>query len=163
LYARGDLFAQMHPTIVGPNAVVDFLRWLKYDLTPLPGAARFAMGTASVSGPLGLLESVNLLLELGLPAIDAYVTGLASYAIERLEAAGYSVLTPKAHGPIVTFRAAPDDARTTALVEGLTARQIVTVKHWDAHDNAYIRASLHCYNTPEEIDRFIAALKEISA
>ncbi len=160
LYARRDLAAEMRPTMVGANGVEDYVHWLKYDLTPLPGAARFGLGTQNLSGIVGLLESVTMLRELGIAAIDSYVTALADYTIEQLRAEGYDVITPTDHGPIVTFRAAPTDEATTALVEALRARRIFVVKHWDQHDVAHVRASLHCYNTTTDIDQLVTALKE---
>ncbi|PJF31913.1 MAG: hypothetical protein CUN51_02940 [Candidatus Thermofonsia Clade 1 bacterium] len=161
LYVRSDLAEQMRPTIVGPNATEDWIHWLKYDLTPLKGAARFTMGTPNVSGIVGLNESLALLLELGVPNIDAYVTALVRQTRERLLERGYSVLTPPDHAGILTFRAAPDDARTDALIKALAERHIVVVKHWDAHDVPYVRASFHCYNIWAESERLLAALEEI--
>jgi selenocysteine lyase/cysteine desulfurase len=160
LYVQHDLAEQMRPTLVGPNAVDDFLHWIKYKLTPVAGAGRFNMGTPNLSGAIGLLESVTMLREIGLPAIDAYVTALADYAIDQLRAHGYEVITPAAHGPIVTFRAADTDQATDALVETLNAQKIAVVKHWDKQDIAYVRASLHCYNNQSDIDRLVNALKE---
>ncbi len=160
LYVQHDLAEQMRPTLVGPNAVDDFLHWIKYKLTPMAGAGRFNMGTPNLSGAVGLLESVTMLRELGLPAIDAYVTALADYAIDQLKSHGYDVITPAAHGPIVTFRAADTDQTTDALVEALNAQKIAVVKHWDRQDTAYVRASLHCYNNQSDIDRLVNALKE---
>src|SRR5450432_879714 len=50
LYVRRDLADSMRPALIGANSVVDFMHWLKYDLTPLPGAARFALGTTNFGG-----------------------------------------------------------------------------------------------------------------
>ncbi len=161
LYVRRDVAAQMRPTFVSPNGVEDFLHWLKYDLTPLQGAARFNMGTHNLSGMVGLLESVTMLRELGISHIDRYVTALADYTIDRLRAEGYEVITPAVHGPIVTFRAAPTDEATTALVEALKARRIFVVKHWNRQDIAFIRVSLHCYNNTTDIDHLFTVLKEL--
>jgi selenocysteine lyase/cysteine desulfurase len=161
LYVRADLAERMRPTIVGPNATEDWIHWLKYDLTPLKNAARFNLGTPNLSGIIGLNESLALLLKLGVANIDAYVTALTRQTRERLLASGYSVLTPPAHAGILTFRAAPDDASTDALIKALAERHIVVVKHWDAHDVPYVRASFHCYNTWEESERFLTALEEL--
>ncbi|MDW8299793.1 MAG: aminotransferase class V-fold PLP-dependent enzyme [Anaerolineae bacterium] len=161
LYVRSDLAEQMRPTLVGPNATEDWIHWLKYNLTPLKGAARFTMGTSNVSGIVGLNESLSLLLELGLANIDSYVTELVRRTRQQLLERGYAVLTPSAHAGILTFRAAPDDASTDRLVKALAERNIVVVKHWDAHDVPYVRASFHCYNIWEESERLLAALEEI--
>jgi cysteine desulfurase/selenocysteine lyase len=161
LYVRSDLAEQMRPTLVGPNATEDWIHWLKYDLTPLKDAARFNMGTPNVSGIVGLNESLSLLLTLGTPNIDAYVTALTRQTRQCLLERGYEVLTPSAHAGILTFRAAPDDASTDALVKALAERHIVVVKHWDAQDVPYVRASFHCYNTWEDSERLLTALEEI--
>lgn len=163
MYVRADLAEQMRPTLVGPNATEDWIHWLKYDLAPLAKAARFNMGTPNVSGIIGLNESLELLLELGVANIDSYVTALVRHARERLLTLGYAVLTPTTHAAILTFRAAPDDAATDAIVKALAERQIVVVKHWDAQDNAYIRASFHCYNNWDDVERLLAALEEVRA
>jgi len=160
LYVRSELSEQMRPTFVGANAVEDYMHWLKYKLTPLPGAARFNLGTVNWTGMVGLNESVTMLRELGIPAIDSYTTALADYLIDQLKARGYSVVTPTAHGPIVTFRARPTDPETDALVNQLKEQRIFVVKHWDQHDVAHVRASLHCYNTVADVDRLLEALKE---
>jgi selenocysteine lyase/cysteine desulfurase len=161
LYVRGDLIPDLTPAFISCASVVDFMHWLEYKLTLLPHAGRFTTGTPNIVGTSGLLASLSLLHELGVANIDAYTTALAQYAIENLRECGYEVITPAAHGPIVTFRAAPDDATTTALVHGLAARRFFAVKHWDRQGTAYIRISLHGYNTPDEIDRFLEALKEV--
>jgi cysteine desulfurase / selenocysteine lyase len=160
LYTRRDLAEQMRPTIVTSNSTEDYMHWLKYNLTPMPGAARFNMGTPNLGGIVGLLESVTMLRELGIASINSYVTALADYTIDRLNAEGYEVITPAAHGPIVTFHAAPTDEESTALVEALKARRIFVVKHWDRQGVAHLRASLHCYNTTTDIDQLLTALKE---
>jgi selenocysteine lyase/cysteine desulfurase len=161
LYVRSDLAATMRPTVIGSNATVDFQHWLKYDMTPLPAAARFGTGTPNVVGIVGLLESVRLLRGLGIANIDQYTTALAEYAIQGLRGLGFTVITPAQHGPIVTFRAAEDEAKTDAILAGLSARKIVATKHWDAPKNPYIRVSFHCYNNTADIDRLLAALKEL--
>lgn len=166
MYVRDDLAAQMRPAFLSATNTVDYIHWLKYDMTPLAGASRFSSGTFNVLGAIGLLESVRLLREIGVANIDRYTTSLSGYAIDQLEALGCTILTPRnpaERGPIVTF--APrttDDKAVSALIEGLSARHIVAVKHWDSAKNAYIRVSFHAYNTPEEVDRLIAALKELS-
>ncbi len=161
MYVRGDVAEQMRPALVSANSVDDWQHWLQYKLTPRAGAARFLMGTPNVSGIAGLTESVALLRGLGIPAIDSYVTALADYAIERLRAAGYDVITPAAHGPIVTFRAAETEDQTKALAEALAARRIFIAMHLDPKNVAHVRASLHCYNTTQDIDRFLEALAEL--
>jgi len=160
LYVREALANEMQPTIVGGNAVVDYIHWLKYDLTFQPGAARFSLGTSSITDMVGLLESVSFLRELGIANIDAHTTALAEMLIERLREMGYTVLAPARHGSIVTFRAADTEEATVALMEKLKAQRIFLAKQWTAQDVPYLRASFHCYNNQTDIDRLLNALKE---
>jgi selenocysteine lyase/cysteine desulfurase len=159
LYVREALANQMKPTFVSGNSVDDFFHWLKYDLTPAPGAGRFAMGTGSIADLVGLLESITFLRELGIASIGVQTTSLADTLIERLREMGYVVITPADHGPIVTFRAETEDA-TVALMEKLKAQRIFVAKHWDAYDVSHLRVSFHCYNNLTDIDRLLSVLKE---
>ncbi len=158
---RGAVAEAMRPRLIHANATVDWPHWLAYDLTPLPGAERFAAGTPNVPGLIGLGQSLALLEELGVANIDAHTTALSRYAIARLTALGLDVITPvDALGPIVTFRSPIDAAATDQLVQRLAAQGVVVVKHLDAAGAAYIRLSFHCYNVMAEIDRFIETFSE---
>jgi selenocysteine lyase/cysteine desulfurase len=162
MYVRGEVAEMMRPRLIHANATADWMHWLAYDLTPLPGAERFAAGTPNVLGLVGLGPSLALLEELGVDNIDAHTTALSRYAIERLTALGLDVITPiAALGPIVTFRSPVDAAATEQLVQRLAAQGVVVVKHLDAAGAAYIRLSFHAYNVPAEIDRFVEVYQSV--
>lgn len=159
LYVREAVAEAMRPRLVHSNATAEYLHWLAYDLTPLPGAARFMSGTPNVPGILGIMSSLELIAELGIANIDTHTTALTRYGGELLTAAGHEVITPlDAAGPILTFRSPHDSATTDRLVQELAARHIITGKHLDAEGAPYIRLSFHAYNTTNEIDRFMTAL-----
>lgn len=161
LYVRDAVCEAMRPRFVGPNATRDYLFWLDYDMTPLPGAARFMTGTTNVEGMFGLLESIHLLNELGMEQIDQHTSALSAEAIDLLAGMGYELVTGReAHGPIVTFRSGLDSAETDALVERLNQHQISVVKHLDKNCVPHLRLSFHCYNTREELNQFAAILKD---
>jgi selenocysteine lyase/cysteine desulfurase len=156
MFVRDAVAEAMRPRLIHSNATANWLHWLAYDLTPLPGAERFMSGTPNVPGMIGLGASLGLLAELGVGHIDAHTTALSRYAIEQLTAAGLEVITPRdALGPIVTFRSPLDAAATEQIVQELASQRIVVVKHLDAAGAAYIRLSFHCYNVPQEVDRFL--------
>ena len=157
---RDEVAEAMRPRLIHSNATVNWLHWLAYDLTPLPGAERFMSGTPNVAGMIGLGPSLALLEELGVAHIDAHTMTLSRYAIEQLTALGLEVITPgDALGPIVTFRSPVEAAATEQVVQQLAAERVIVVKHLDAAGAAYIRLSFHGYNVPEEVDRFIAVYK----
>ncbi|HOU41662.1 MAG TPA: aminotransferase class V-fold PLP-dependent enzyme [Promineifilum sp.] len=164
IFVRDEAAQAMRPRLIHSNATTDYLHWLAYDLTPLPGAARFNAGTPNVAGIIGLGPSLALLQELDVANIDAHTTALSRYACERLSAAGLRVITPSdALGPIVTFRSPVDAAATETIVQRLAAERVIVVKHLDAAGAAYIRLSTHCYNVREDIDRFVEAYQRLSA
>jgi cysteine desulfurase / selenocysteine lyase len=162
LYVRQAICDQLQPRIIGPNATVNYLHWLDYDLAPLPGAQRFMAGTPNTVGMFGLLASLSLLQELGMGAIDRHTSRLAATAIRQLADCGYTVVTPvDAHGPIVTFASGLDLAATDALVAELARQNIFIVKHLDKAGRPHIRLSFHCYNTEAELARFMTALSAL--
>ncbi|MFO7663668.1 MAG: aminotransferase class V-fold PLP-dependent enzyme [Chloroflexota bacterium] len=163
LYVRQDLAERMNPRQIGSNSTVDFFHWLAYDLAFLPGAARFNSGTPNLPGIFSIEGSLELLNELSLDAIDTHTTALSRYACEHLSSLDFQVVTPDdVCGPIVTFRSPLSNFETDQLVRNLAERQIVVVKHLDAAGNPHLRLSFHCYNTFEEIDRFIEVYESLA-
>jgi len=156
MYVRDAVAESLHPRAIGSNATVNYMHWLAYDLTLQPGAARFWAGTPNVPGLFAVLSSLELLRELDVAAIDAHTSELSRRAAGLLTQHGQAVITPPgAIGPIVTFRSPLSSKETDKLVMALAEQNVVVAKHLDAAGAPYIRLSFHCYNTPEEIDRFI--------
>lgn len=162
LYVRAEVAEKMQPRPIGPSATRDFMHWLDYDLTPLPAAQRFGMGTPNVLGLFALDASLQLLETLGVENIDRHTTALSAAAIAMLERLGYEVVTPPGHGPIVTFCPRLDDAAADAVVAALEERQISICKRWDARRTPYLRLSFHAYNTLDELQRFEDAWREVA-
>ena len=159
LYVRDELCERLAPWPIASNATVNFLHWLDYDQTPLPGAARFANGTPNLPGIFGMQSSIGLIQELGPELIDAHTSSLTRYGHQAVSDLGYEVITPiDSLGPILTFRSGLDVDSTDALVAKLAREHILVAKHLDAPGNAYIRVSVHCYNTMADIDSLVDLL-----
>ncbi len=162
LYVRQEAAEQMQPRAIGSNATVDYLHWLKYDLTPALAAQRFMTGTPNIPGIIAMVESLGLIRELGVENIDAHTRALSDRATAVLTNLGYRVISPQpAHGPIVTFAVDMSGAAADALVAALADRGVILVKHLDKEGHTYLRLSFHCYNTMAEIERFGVILQEI--
>ncbi len=160
IYVRDEVAASMQPRLIHGNSTIDYMHWLAYDLSPQPGAARLASGTPNVPGVLSIGASLSLLNELGPANIDAHTTALTHYAINALTREGYEVITPAdAAGPITTFHSPFDSETTDRLVQYLADRQVVVCKHLDAGRKAYVRASVHGYNTTTDIDRLVEEIR----
>lgn len=161
MYIRAPICQTLKPRFIGGNATIDYLHWLNYDMTFLPGAQRFAMGTPNLPGIFSVCASLSLLRELGTDNIDRHTRRLAAQAMDALSGMGYKVITPQQHhGPIVTFKSGLSVQATDALVEQLQQRRVAVVKHLDTAGAPHLRLSFHCYNTAEEIDRFAGILDE---
>ncbi len=147
LFCRREILEEMKPAYAGATSVVDFLNFRDYDLTFLPDAKRFELGTPNLVGIVGLLASVNLLQEVGIEEIRRWTLHLTDVLIDDLQERGYQIascLRPKHRSAIVSFPT-PD---VEADYEKLIAHKIIV----SLREN-YIRVSPHCYNTEEEVLR----------
>ena len=97
----------------------------------------------------GGLAGIDLILEAGVPAIQAHVRGLVDRFVAGLDELGATVAAPP-HGPLVCVRST--DA--PALVDTLAAESIVASER-----DSSLRVSLHLYNTADDIDAVLAALQ----
>lgn len=159
---RRELLDQMQPIFAGPVSVVDWDKWLRYDLTFLRGARQFDMGTYDIAGIAGLNAAVTLLLELGPEHIAEWVTHLSNVVIDDLQSRGFQIVTPvdpSDHAHIVTFAV---KGEPSALVKRLEEQGVVLRAHEDVLGNPYLRISSHAYNTVEDVLRAGKVLGEIS-
>ncbi len=157
LFCRRELIEEMKPPYAGATSVVDFLNFRDYDLTFLPDAKRFELGTLNLVNMVGLLASVNLLQEVGIEEIRRWTLHLTDILIEDLQQRGYQIascLRPEHRSAIVSFTT-PDvqaDGQTplrlrTGYDKLIAHKVIVSLRE------SYIRVSPHCYNTEEEVLR----------
>ena len=132
-----------------------------YELAP--GARRFENWESYVAGRLGLAAAVRYARAIGIEAIEARVTALAALLRERLTAAGIAVhdLGVRRCG-IVSFLVPGEAPEATA--RRLAARGVnvsVTVSRSALIDfgerglSALTRASVHYFNTEDEVARFV--------
>jgi cysteine desulfurase/selenocysteine lyase len=146
-FCRRELIQEMKPAYAGATSVVDFLNFRDYNLTFLPDAKRFELGTDNLVGKVGLLASVNLLLEVGIEDIQRRTLHLTDVLIEDLQQRGYQIascLRPEHRSAIVSFPT-PD---AEADYDKLIAHKVIV----SLREN-YIRVSPHGYNTEEEVLR----------
>ncbi len=152
LYVRGALLPQLLPTQTGWFADEDIFQMDISDYSPHATARRFDAGTPPVPNIYGGVAGMSLIEEVGLPAIEAHVSALATRLLEGLGELGARIVTPldpARRGPLVCVRST--DAH--ALVAELAAERIVTSMR---DDN--LRIALHLYNVEEDIDLLLAAL-----
>jgi selenocysteine lyase/cysteine desulfurase len=154
LYVRGELIPRLIPTNSGWFAQEQITAM---DITrnrPAPSARRFEAGTPAVVNCYAAEAGLRIILEAGTDAIEARVRQLTRRCLEGLESIGWPAVTPpqdERRGPMVAI-AARDAAQ---LFGRLMERDIVTSFR---DDN--IRATIHCYNSEDDIDTFVAAMRD---
>lgn len=132
-------------------------------------AARFEIFEASVASQLGLGAAVDYALAWGLEAIEARITELAAGLRDRLGGIPGVTLRDKGArkcGIVTASLDAHDPVEVTAQLcaQGITPNVIPpTMAFFDSHARslpALLRASVHIYNTEEELDRFAEVLED---
>ena len=151
LYVDSDVIDEFHPGQIGYRSVED-PEADEYDLKP--GAARFEIGTTNPGPYAALSASIDLLEAVGLDTVDAHIHDLAERFVDGVPTDRlYSPEAPESG--LVTVRV--DDAEST--VERLREEYGVVVRSLPGPAGA-VRASLHVYNTPEDVDRLLTGLRE---
>jgi selenocysteine lyase/cysteine desulfurase len=160
LHVRGEHLERLHPAVVEVGAAA----WTARDRYTLkPDARRFETWEASCACRLGLGRAVDYALDVGMDAIAERVTLLARQLREQL--ADIPRITVQDLGErrcgIVTFSVAGTDAQV--IKESLARRQ-VNVDYSTPQDTrldfeargltSCVRASVHYFNTEEEISAF---------
>jgi cysteine desulfurase/selenocysteine lyase len=153
MYVRKSAWDRIQPVLPGMFAAEDNLHELRW----LPGAQRYETGSLSYSLFYAWTAGLEMLLDIGVPAIHARVLDLTSRLVEGLRGRGLTVVTPAARpeerSAIVTFSAGSPGANRDHYAR-LSERGIgISLKA------GRCRVSPAFYNTDEEIDRLLAALE----
>jgi selenocysteine lyase/cysteine desulfurase len=155
LYIRRDLVDMLHAVDIGWNSVIGARNFGKVDFRLKPNAGRWESGSLNVGGIAALGASLEMLLEIGIPAISERVTGLTDYLCEwaaRIGLEVYSSRKPEDKSGIVSLMTPGTDAiqRVRAFKkEGVVINQRA----------GRLRISPHFYNSHAEIDRLIDLLQ----
>lgn len=157
MYVRASLQDKLRPPVYGWHNVncPDFIA--QEQLVLRNTAARYEAGTQNLLGLVGLVTSMELLLELGLEEISRELLRKRAWLIPALQAKGYTVLQAdaapeNASGIVSFFRPGQDLA---PLHQKLTDAHIVTSLRAERSGQKYIRLSPHFYNTDAELQRML--------
>jgi cysteine desulfurase/selenocysteine lyase len=170
LYGKLDLLRLMSPFLGGGEMIADvFLDHATYADLP----QKFEAGTPAIAEAIALGAAVDYLTGIGMDTIFAYEHELTAYLFHHLQQIPEVTL----YGPKPNARADNRAALAAFTTGGVHPHDLSTIldqagiairaghhctqplhRHLGVQSSA--RASLYFYNTPEEIDTFIAALKE---
>jgi selenocysteine lyase/cysteine desulfurase len=167
LWVRRAFLEPMEPPFLDLHAAT----WVARDRYELrPDARRFENWETYYAGKIALGVAVDYALAWGLPAIRERVYMLAGQLRERLAARPGVTLRDKGaeRCGIVTFTV---ESCAAALIKQVLRSQAINVSvssyagtRLDMEDRklpGVVRASLHYYNSEEEIERFCAALEPL--
>lgn len=167
LYARRETTAHLEPIFLDNHAA----RWTgatTYEVRP--DARRFENWERYYGGVLGLAAAVDQANALGVDAIWTRIHALSAALRQRLARIPGVTLTDlgEVKCGIVTFTV--NQSNHDAIRTALRARDInvsISTKFSSRLDmdgrglETVIRASVHIYNTEDELDRFVAALQAV--
>ena len=153
LYCRRDLFEQLHPTATGWFADADVFAMDIQDYSPAHDARRFQAGTPPIPSIYAGIAGIKLMKEIGIAETRAHVAQLNETLIAGVDELGGKVVTPRdpaSRGALVAIRSTDEHALVGALAE----ERILTSSR-----DGNLRISAHCYNTHEDIETLLSALK----
>ncbi len=170
LAARPDLLESMEPFLGGGEMIADVqLTSATWNEVPW----KFEAGTPHIGGVIAFGEALAYLERLGMANVRQHAMDLTRYALERLAAVpGIMLYGPRdvvQRGGAVSFNLEglhPHDVGTVLDGEGVAVR----AGHHCAKPlmrrlgvAATVRASFYLYNTREEVDRLVEALRAAQA
>jgi selenocysteine lyase/cysteine desulfurase len=154
IYVKKELQDKMKSAPVGWLAVKDAWKLLDFNLTTKETAERFQPGTLNNLGIYAFNSSMKFLKEFGFDEIEKQILSNSKYFIEELETIGYKSplysLLEKYLSGIVSFRT----GNGQKILDHLNQKKIVCSLR-----EGYIRFAPHFFNTKQDIDYVVDALK----
>ena len=166
VYGRRELLEELPPWQGGGNMIKDVtFEQTQYSDVP----ARFEAGTPNVADAYGLGLALDYVTRVGLPAIAAYEHRLLEYATEQLRTVNGLTIIGNAREKVAVTSFILKDKPVPEVGKYLDQHGIaVRAGHHCAQPSlrrfgleATVRPSFSFYNTFEEIDRLVAALKQL--
>ena len=173
LYGKLELLKEM-PPFLGGGEMIGEVSLERFTCGELPH--KFEAGTPAIGEAIALGAAVDYLSGIGMDKIHAYEQDLTAYLFEKLK----EVPELKIYGPKPEADGSGRAALATFTTEEIHANDLSTLLndagvairsghhctqplHQYLNINSSARASLYFYNTSEEIDVFVAQLKETIA
>jgi selenocysteine lyase/cysteine desulfurase len=154
-YLRREWVERLHAVGVGWNSVVGARDLSRLEFTLKPNAGRWESGTLNVGGIHALGASLELLLGVGIEAIDRRIFELTEDLCERARSAGMQIFSSRQHAErsgIVSL-VPPTGSDAAAIKKRCRDAGIVINLR-----GGRLRVSPHCYNNTDEIERLVQVL-----
>ena len=167
LYGKKEYLDKMKPFLGGGDMIKEVFKFhTNYNEVPY----KFEAGTPNIADVVGFGAAIEYLEKIGMENIRKHEIYLTDYALESMLSLKYATIygprDPKDRGGVISFNIAdihPHDLATIMNDHGIAIRSghhcaQVLMQRLDVP--ATSRASFYIYNTKEEIDRFVNAIKE---
>jgi cysteine desulfurase/selenocysteine lyase len=168
LYVRSTLLEQLEPPLLDLHAA----EWVARDRYTLrPDARRFESWETNYAGKLGLGAAVDYAMQWGLDIIWRRIKTLAYQLRTRLSPLPGVIVHDRGsiQCGIVTFTVediSPEEIERTLAVNhinvSVTTRSSTLLDMEERKLTSMVRASVHYYNTEEEIERFCSKIAELA-
>lgn len=155
LFVEQSRLEHLHPAFVGTGSVVDDEAYLPYKTELKASADRFAISTPNFIDWIYFLAALRFQKEIGFPEVRGRIFHLAGHLIRELRRIGCRVVSdrfPDHPTGIVAFE--KPGTPTLAVIRALKAEGIVSAERLGR-----VRLSPHIFNSPEQLDRAVRAVK----
>lgn len=167
LYIRKDFLNELDPPFVDLHSA----KWVRDDhFDFVPNTKRFENWESYIAGRIGLMQAVRYANNIGIDQIETRVTHLAQTLRDQLTALKHvdvHDLGLKKCG-IVTFTkkgiqsdAITSQLRTQGMNISVSVLSSARLDFGERNLESAARASVHYYNTENEIERFVAAIDSL--
>lgn len=167
LYGKHELLEQMDPLLLGGGMNARFNACGEVTLKHAP--EKFEAGTPNIEGVIGLGAAAKYLMSIGMDNIEEYERSLRAYFVSKAkELENIEIYNPDNETGPLAFNGKgvfAQDAAGYLASQGIAVRSgnhCAKILHEIIGTDQTIRASLYFYNTKEEADRCIEAMKGIS-
>ena len=167
LYGKKEILNKMKPFLMGGD-MIEYVYEQDTTFAPLPN--KFEAGTQNVEGVIGLGAAIDYIEKIGYDNINKLETEIVDYARQELNKLDFITLymTPnkKNHQGVISFNIKgvhPHDVASILDGNGVCVR---SGNHCAQPLMRYLgidstcRASFYIYNTKEDVDRLVDALKK---
>ena len=171
LYSKSEVMDKLKPANLG-GGTVSKVTEEEFTLESVPG--RFEGGTQNIAGVIGLGAAIKYIENIGIEKIEKHSVKLTEYMFDGISKVDniISYGNPENVHGIVAFNVegmnSHDVAKILDELKNICVRSgyhcaIPSIKHIGADKlGGTVRASVHYYNTKEEIDVLIETVEEIS-
>jgi selenocysteine lyase/cysteine desulfurase len=156
LYVAREVLPRLRPVLVGWRSTTDAWNFNRSHFELRADAAKLEEGSHAFTGIYALGAALELLLEVGLPTIEARIRELLATLDEGLRALGCETgPAPEHRAGILTFLPRGGDPR--ALYGHLAERDVSLSLR-----RGRLRLSPHFYNQPEELERLLRLVRDFT-